>query len=733
MVNISELPTLNVNAVPWIPVGEGQATQSPIQMNTDVSSSPDSSECAKMDDQEFHIDWSRYSDVLGESLDDVDVLGLLNANFDTSLVLENGMVAAERPITNGLPEMGTAENHSVGATGGEPAEQASVDPQQQLEQATNSGSMECHNSGESGDGDDNDDQGELNGFSFSADWFVCNECGDHVQVVCPSGYCMPCCEMIPCGCDNQDDDYSSSNDDDYDGDYHAGDEMFAFSGTFADDEPFYDAPTADENDAPAESAPAEAEQLDGQEQLELQTAVQNSQSVKCHNCGSDSHLTQHCKGLRHMPNNTSTWKFILRLKRDGCFNTLWNQIWRLVCDWLCSGGDFTFWSLNSEPKYARQNVVLVVDEVKLRIRTTCITATPAEESDKMSALVDDDTSSISGSDKMPELVDDNTSSISGSDSSGSDSGNESSDMPEMEMIPVTVTSTNRQEVIVAGSIVDDGSQPHGQNGCQQANGLVAVVEAAIMAEVVQECISDRSHAVMAHMKWVLVQYRPIIVFRSQVSKLVCTWRQQWIEQVVALQLKYERATEARDAAARLLCEANDVGSPVGSPRSTSSQHSKRKDTPHPNVGVLLGDIEECHLPETEVVDNGLDLSALTMLGNVSTAAAEYHWLHNEPEQQRNKQPKHDTAAGAVEADHGCEAEAAPDWPAQCARHDCPCSSSCNGQQGEHCSTACRNGKACSANIHTEPFMSGVMGQHKWLELENDIKPVPREPPTAVDC
>ena len=136
--------------------------------------------------------------------------------------------------------------------------------------------MECHNSGESGDGDDNDDHGELNGFSFSAGWFVCNECGDRVQVVCPSGYCMPCCEMIPCGCDNQDDEYSSSNDDDYDGDYHAGDEMFAFSGTFADDEPFYDAPTADENDAPAESAPAEAEQLDGQEQLELQTAVQTA-------------------------------------------------------------------------------------------------------------------------------------------------------------------------------------------------------------------------------------------------------------------------------------------------------------------------------------------------------------------------------------------------------------------------------------------------------------------------
>ena len=35
------------------------------------------------------------------------------------------------------------------------------------------------------------------------------------------------------------------------------------------------------------------------------------------------------------------------------------------------------------------------------------------------------------------------------------------------------------------------------------------------------------------------------------------------------------------------------------------------------------------------------------------------------------------------------------------------------------------------SIHTKPFMSGVMGQHKWLELENDIKPVPREPPYKV--
>ena len=40
-------------------------------------------------------------------------------------------------------------------------------------------------------------------------------------------------------------------------------------------------PTADDNNAPAEVAPVEAEQLDGQEQFDLQTAVQNSQAVKC--------------------------------------------------------------------------------------------------------------------------------------------------------------------------------------------------------------------------------------------------------------------------------------------------------------------------------------------------------------------------------------------------------------------------------------------------------------------
>ena len=158
-----------------------------------------------------------------------------------------------------------------------------------------------------------------------------------------------------------------------------------------------------------------------------------------------------------------------------------------MCDWLQSCGDFTFWSFTFEHEYARHKVVFVVDEVRRRTRSACITATPA--------------------DVMPELVDydSDTSSIS-----SSSSGSESSDMPDLEKCPVAeptrnLTSTDRQEVIVAGSVVDDGSQPHGQNGCQQANGLVAVVEAAIMAEVVQEYISDQSHAVMAHMQWVLVQ------------------------------------------------------------------------------------------------------------------------------------------------------------------------------------------------------------------------------------
>ena len=85
---------------------------------------------------------------------------------------------------------------------------------------------------------------------------VCCECGDVAQVVCPSGYCIPCCEMEMCGCDNKDNDYSSSSDgdDDQDGDAdnHANDRMVAFDvaddqciqfvAAAADEEDYYDAP-----------------------------------------------------------------------------------------------------------------------------------------------------------------------------------------------------------------------------------------------------------------------------------------------------------------------------------------------------------------------------------------------------------------------------------------------------------------------------------------------------------
>ena len=71
-------------------------------------------------------------------------------------------------------------------------------------------------------------------------------------------------------------------------------------------------------------------------------------------------------------------------------------MWRCVCDWLQSCGDFTFWSFTFEHEYARHKVVFVVDEVRRRTRSACITATPA---DVMPELVDydSDTSSISSS------------------------------------------------------------------------------------------------------------------------------------------------------------------------------------------------------------------------------------------------------------------------------------------------------------------------------------------------
>ena len=51
--------------------------------------------------------------------------------------------------------------------------------------------------------------------------------------------------------------------------------------------------------------------------------------------------------------------------------------------------------------------------------------------------------------------------------------------------------------------------------------------------------------------------------------------------------------------------------------------TKRKETPHPAVGVLLNDIEECHVsyPSSELLDMP-NLEALNMLGDVCNREAE---------------------------------------------------------------------------------------------------------------
>ena len=145
-----------------------------------------------------------------------------------------------------------------------------------------------------------------------------------------------------CGCENMDNDYYSSNEDD-EFDPHADSEVFAFSaaddegikfvGTYADEEDLYADPTVNDRDAPAEAeGSGEADQLDGQETFELETAVKNSQSMKCHCCGRYGHLTQHCELLSQMPNNRETWRLIVRLKRDGPenFKSVWNDVRRTV-------------------------------------------------------------------------------------------------------------------------------------------------------------------------------------------------------------------------------------------------------------------------------------------------------------------------------------------------------------------------------------------------------------------
>ena len=126
------------------------------------------------------VDWSEYKD----ALDGIDYLGLLSADFDIDLMFAHGLVAAE-------------------------AEQAMVDTQQQPESAPNSDSMECHNGDSIGAHPNEPDV-----LQALPEWFACMQCGAQVPVVCPTGYCTPCCEIEMCGCDNQNNGYSSSDSND---------------------------------------------------------------------------------------------------------------------------------------------------------------------------------------------------------------------------------------------------------------------------------------------------------------------------------------------------------------------------------------------------------------------------------------------------------------------------------------------------------------------------------------
>ena len=182
--------------------------------------------------------------------------------------------------------------------------------------------------------------------------------------------------------------------------------------------------------------------------------------------------------------------------------------------------------------------------------------------------------------------------------------------------------------------------------------------------------------------------------------------------------------------------------------------TKRKDTPRPSVGILLGDIEECHLTQpASGLEERPNLNALNMLGDVcmwesaineespmeidsciSSSVLGSGGFSNNLEQE--------IAAMAGESSTGADSEGLEEsyqdlvenWPAPCVRKECPCVSSCNGNSGEWCSRACRGGKPCRENRHKTPYTSGSIqaANTSGLNQGNTTQASPRYVATQRD-
>ena len=424
-----------------------------------------------------------------------------------------------------------------------------------------------------------------------------------------------------------------------------------------------------------------------------QQSGQGTESVN-----NDGHNIDECKGLAHMPPSIFRYRFIVQLKRLGHSCTLWNDAWEKVYEWIVSSEyEWNFGNYNSDTCKAAAGVGteeyeqtnsdeegpqgFTRSEMARRIRT--VIAGIRWEQPQLKFLVFDQAIVQGDAEARRQM-----------------------------MAPTSmVTIKHRPESQIVDAVLGVGDQ--------QADGTVATLTPVAVEEACTTTSKRLQQAVEA-CTTCLVQE-------------VLTWQD----------------FDANGVLVERLTPRDEEAPTTGANRAVST---KLKDTPHPSVGILLGDIERFHLTQpASGLEGRPNLNALNMLGDVcmwESAITEELPMeidscisNNVLESGGFKDSlEQEIAAMAVESNTGADSEGLEEsyqelvenWPAQCARKECPCVSSCNGNSGKWCSRACKEGKPCSENRHKTPYTSGSMGQHKWLNQSNTTQATPRYVTTQRD-
>ena len=82
----------------------------------------------------------------------------------------------------------------------------------------------------------------------------------------------------------------------------------------------------------ARKCPQADKSIDGQEMVDMQSAMQASQT-ECLNCAGAGHDSVDCPALVHVP-RANVLQMAVEKKRINQGGTLWNRMWDQVLDWV---------------------------------------------------------------------------------------------------------------------------------------------------------------------------------------------------------------------------------------------------------------------------------------------------------------------------------------------------------------------------------------------------------------